>query len=1162
MTKSFNILTFLFKLFFFTIFNLSILGFGFCYINSKEHSLIGVLNGSCIRKGIQLTNNVNYKNLSKIGNGNYNMILTNGSNQYTVGINQLVDFLEGQLSMPLLTRLDKEISAKLDRVTNNLYKYKQALKLAGNVLTISYGNSVSFTNWDTNVLDDIKKLIQLKDILINNVQNGQVLKYNANAHKWENKEDKDNQTLSLNGNVLHISNGNSVTLPSSGSLQQLSFDTNTGQLSISNGNTVDLSTFWDNTDNQTLSISGHDLTISNGNTVTLPDNDNQTLNLSGTTLSISNGNSVDFSGWDTDASDDVKKLNDLQDININYNTINSGDLLSWNGANWISVDANNYLTNFYNSNGSLTSTRNIDLAGNDLTIDTNKFFISGNSGNIGIGLDSPDSKLTILNSANNVDSFSVKQNLPTSTFVDVIGGTDDDYANSVIETSDGGYLVVGRTASFGAGLGDIYIVKLRADGSLDSSFGNGGTLTIGGSGNDEGQAVIETSDGGYLIAGYSNSAGAGSYDMYLVKLTSSGGLDTSFGNSGTITIGGNRDDYANSVIETSDGGYLVVGRTASAGAGLHDIYIVKLRADGSLDSSFGNGGTLTIGGSQDEWGDSVIETHDGHYLIVGATNSAGAGSVDEYIVKLNLDGSLDTTFGSGGTLTLGGTGLEFASSVLETQNGYLIAGRTTTSSQGSYDLYFTKITFNGTLDTSFANNGTLTIGGGSYDYVSSLIKSKYGGYIAVGFTNSFGAGNNDVYIVKFTDNGALDSNFGSNGTLTIGGAQLDRGYSAIETRKGDILAVGLTNSFGAGGYDMYIIKLSASGKLTSNCTDSELGSGGVIGSGPTSIFNVGTLGSLSTVNSGVTSMSAGGNVAQQCTGDVFEERNIFNIDKVGFVGIMNNLPAHALQVGQAGDGTDAIANAWLTFSDKRFKTNIKDINSVNALQKVIQLQGVTYDWKASKKHSVGFIAQDVQKIIPDIVFKGSDGYLSIDYSKVTPYLVEAVKSLNEKINKLQKNNNQNQQANNNKKNNSSVTKLWDLVDNTIQALKDKVKVTILNAVQIVTKELVTDMLKVGETLLVTDKKIVVTKPAEFSDIKADNISAKSISVDQKGKIDVAENQILVKVKVQGLNENDNVILTPLGSMPVSYSIEVHKDEFIIHLKENHPRITFAYLVIH
>jgi hypothetical protein len=151
-----------------------------------------------------------------------------------------------------------------------------------------------------------------------------------------------------------------------------------------------------------------------------------------------------------------------------------------------------------------------------------------------------------------------------------IGGSDWDEAYSIIQSSDGGYVVAGETRSFGAGDWDIYVVKLDSSGNVQW------TKTIGGSDWDGANSIIQSSDGGYAVAGGTLSFGAGSADIYVVKLDSGGNVQW------TKTIGGSSSDEAYSITQSSDGGYVVAGYTYSFGAGYEDIYVVKLDANGNV----------------------------------------------------------------------------------------------------------------------------------------------------------------------------------------------------------------------------------------------------------------------------------------------------------------------------------------------------------------------------------------------------------------------------------------------------------------------------------------------------------------------------------------------------------------------------------------------------
>ena len=329
-------------------------------------------------------------------------------------------------------------------------------------------------------------------------------------------------------------------------------------------------------------------------------------------------------------------------------------------------------------------------------------------------------------------------------FCKAIGGPASEEGKSLIQTSDGGYAIAGYTKSFGAGSEDVYVVKLDANGNLQW------TKTIGGPESEEGNSLIQTSDGGYAIAGKTNSFGAGRWDVYVVKLDAKGNLQW------TQTIGGPGPEIGYSLIQTSNGGYAIAGTTGSFGAGKADVYVVKLDTNGNLQW------TKTIGGPKDDWGSSLIQSSDGGYAIAGYTISFGAGGDDVYVVKLDASGNLQWT------KTIGGPDREEGNSLIQTSDGgYAIAGYTKSLGAGGRDVYVVKLDANGNLQW------TKTIGAkNEYSSTSSLIQTSDGGYAIAGHTKSFGAGGDDVYVVKLDKNGdaccavSQTSQVGSGGTLS------------------------------------------------------------------------------------------------------------------------------------------------------------------------------------------------------------------------------------------------------------------------------------------------------------------------------------------------------------------------------------------------------------
>ena len=306
------------------------------------------------------------------------------------------------------------------------------------------------------------------------------------------------------------------------------------------------------------------------------------------------------------------------------------------------------------------------------------------------------------------------------------GGSGYDYASSVKQTTDGGYIVAGYTGSFGAGSSDVYILKLNSDGSLAWQ------KTFGGTGYDEAYSIQQTTDGGYIVAGKTYPFRAGDYDIYILKLNSDGSLVWS------KTFGGTGYDEAYSIQQTTDGGYIVAGLTGSFGAVWYDAYVLKLDSDGSLEWQ------KTFGGSGNDWAYSIQETRDGGYIVAGLTGSFGAVWYDAYVLKLDSDGSLawQQMFGE--------DGYDAAYSIQQTTDGgYIVAGVTGLFGSGSDDAYILKLNSDGSLAWQ------KTFGGSGSDLANSIQQTTDGGYIVAGVTKLFGAAYDDVYIFKLDSNGEL-----------------------------------------------------------------------------------------------------------------------------------------------------------------------------------------------------------------------------------------------------------------------------------------------------------------------------------------------------------------------------------------------------------------------
>ena len=258
---------------------------------------------------------------------------------------------------------------------------------------------------------------------------------------------------------------------------------------------------------------------------------------------------------------------------------------------------------------------------------------------------------------------------PATEWKKTYGGDFRDYAESIVETSDGGYALAGWTASFGTGYADAWLVKVDSSGSQEWN------RTYGGDIGDKARSVVETSDGGYALAGHTQSYGVGyQVDFWLVKLDSSGNVQWN------KTYGGDHDDEAYSVVETSDGGYALAGWTRSFGAGDLDFWLVKVDSSGNMEWN------RTYGGTNFDHACSVVETVDGGYALAGYTLSYGAGEQDCWLVKVDSSGNMQWN------KTYGGAETDVARSVVETSDGgYALAGYTLSYGAGEHDFWLVKL---------------------------------------------------------------------------------------------------------------------------------------------------------------------------------------------------------------------------------------------------------------------------------------------------------------------------------------------------------------------------------------------------------------------------------------------------------------------------------------
>jgi len=302
----------------------------------------------------------------------------------------------------------------------------------------------------------------------------------------------------------------------------------------------------------------------------------------------------------------------------------------------------------------------------------------------------PDKKLFLLSAAlfiliclfvvNSVFASSVR-------WSETYGEINDDRAYSVIQTNDDGFALAGSTMSSGTGLQDFYLVKTDENGKRLWN------RTYGGQGSDTARSLIQTSDGGYALAGETTSYGNTSsvflsYDFWLVKTDENGNMLWNQTYGGYRLFFENGTEYggsmANSVVQTNDGGYVLAGRTYAIGAGLSDFYLVKTDSNGNMLWN------KTYGGEENDVPLFMIQTRDDGFALTGYTESFGAGNQDYWLVKTDSDGNMEWS------QTYGGTGYDEATSLVQTEDGgYVLLGRSTSIEKG--DIWLIKTDNNGNM---------------------------------------------------------------------------------------------------------------------------------------------------------------------------------------------------------------------------------------------------------------------------------------------------------------------------------------------------------------------------------------------------------------------------------------------------------------------------------
>ena len=392
-------------------------------------------------------------------------------------------------------------------------------------------------------------------------------------------------------------------------------------------------------------------------------------------------------------------------------------------------------------------------------------------------------QIQLVASDGNASSEPTFQNInAVAAFIKTYGGSRAEHAYSVVQTTDGGYAICGSTNSFGAGNNDVFLVRTDPLGNelWQKTFGSNEDETA--------LTITKTPDNGFLLAGWNGIAVNNSTDILLIRTDSSGNKLWE------QHYGGNGRETAYAVTATDDGHFILAGDTTSIGNGGDDCYLLKVDGNGNLvwDSTQGTSGT--------ELAYDLIQTEQGNLLTTGYTQSSQSKSWDILLTEFSSDGNLmwEKTFGDNGYdwgagLTLTPTGDILLLATVDKWKDQ-IAG-------SDLDLGLLKLSPQGEVLWQY------TYGGTARDWGKAISLSPSGETLLAGYTESYGAGNWDVYLVAVDDNGT------ELWSRTFGGLQSDYASAMIATSDGGCALAGTTYSFGAGSGDFLFVKTDAAGSL-------------------------------------------------------------------------------------------------------------------------------------------------------------------------------------------------------------------------------------------------------------------------------------------------------------------------------------------------------------
>ncbi|NJE31491.1 hypothetical protein E3E38_10600, partial [Thermococcus sp. 18S1] len=303
--------------------------------------------------------------------------------------------------------------------------------------------------------------------------------------------------------------------------------------------------------------------------------------------------------------------------------------------------------------------------------------------------------------------------------------------------------------------GDGFVARLDKDGNVKWF------KTYGGDKHDSFNDVKIAPDGDIIVVGYTDSFGVGDRNVWVLRLDENGNIKWQ------KTYGGSAKDLANAVAITENGDIIIAGWTTSFGAGDHDFWVLRLDTNGNIKWQ------KTYGGSANDKAWTVAVAENGDVIVVGSTWSFGAGRDDVWVLRLDENGNIKWQ------KTYGESSSDGADTVAITENGdIIVAGWTASFGAGGYDVWILRLDENGNVKWQKA------YGGHRWDVASAVAVAENGDIIVVGYTDSFGVGDRNVWVLRLDENGNIKWQ------KTYGGSAKDLANAVAITENGDIIIAG------------------------------------------------------------------------------------------------------------------------------------------------------------------------------------------------------------------------------------------------------------------------------------------------------------------------------------------------------------------------------------